>query len=211
MLLHPEQRLEVTSGAELVALVERGRVALRKVELVLDDGQQAGLALAEQLAAALLRVHVVVDVLLDFGLGGKAASAVGHGAAEGSLALVRARVLVQDGLLTEVLAALATLVRLLARMDAQVLVKDGALAEVTAAVGAAVGFFVGVDAQVLRQVALLTEALAALGARVRAGLDVDAAVLQQRRLLLKLLLADGATHVQWHAPVGLRLLLVLLQ
>lgn len=146
-----------------------------------------------------VRVHVVVDVLLHLRLGGEAPPAVGHGAAEGPVALVRPRVLVQDGLLPEVLAALRALVGLLPRVDAQVLVQDRALPEVPAAVHAPVGLLVGVDAQVLGQVRLLPEALAALGARVRPGLDMYAAVLQEGRLLLELFLANGAAHVQGHS------------
>ena len=144
-------------------------------------------------------VHVVVDVFLHFGLGGETPPAVGHRATKGPIALMGARVLVQYRLLTEIFAALLTLVRLLAGMNAQMLIQDGTLTEITAAVDAAVRFLVRVDAKVLGQVRLLPEPLAALRARIRSRLDVYAAVLQQRRFLLELLLTDRASHVQRHA------------
>lgn len=199
-------------------MVERRRVALREVELRLDHGgrqaprdrhraqarRRAGrLRVAARVPAHLrrVRVHVVVDVLLDLGLGGEAPPAVRHGTAERPVALVGARVLVQDRLLTEIFAALLTLVRFLAGVDAQVLIQDGALAEVTAAVDAAVRFLVRVDAQMLGQVGLLPEPLAALRAGIRPGLDVYTTVLQQGRLLLELLLTDRTAHVEGH-PCG---------
>ena len=145
-----------------------------------------------------MRVHVVVDVLLHLGLRGETPSAVGHGTAERPVALMGARVLVQDGLLPEILAALLALVRLLAGVYPQMLIENGALPEVAAAVDAAVGLLVRVDAQVLGQMGLLSEPLAALRARIRPRLDVYAAVLQQRGFLLEFLLADGTTHVKGH-------------
>lgn len=196
-------------------MIKRGRVTLGEVELRLDhgrrqpsgdgDGAQTGrragrFRVAARVPAHLgrVRIHVVVDVLLDLGLGGETPPAVGHRAAEGPVTLVGARVLVQYRLLAEILAALLTLVRLLARVDAQMLVQDRALAEITAAVHAPVRLFVRVDAKVLGQVGLLPEPLAALGARVRSRLDVYAPVLQQRGLLLELLLTDRTPNVQRH-------------
>lgn len=101
---------------------------------------------ADGVAAGLgrVRVHVVVYVLLHFRFSGEASSAVGHRAAEGSVALVGPGVLVQDRLLAEVLPALRAFVGFLPGVDPQVLVEDGSLAEVPPAVDAAVGFLVGV-------------------------------------------------------------------
>lgn len=59
--------------------------------------------------------------------------------------------LIKDGLLAEVLAALGTGVGLLTRMDAQVLVEYGPLPKAARTVGARVGLLVGMDAQMLRQ------------------------------------------------------------
>lgn len=64
---------------------------------------------------------MVVRVLFHLVLGGEASTAVWHRAAERSLTLMGAHMLVQDGLLPEVLAAVQTLVWLLARVDADVL------------------------------------------------------------------------------------------
>jgi len=214
------QGLEVALDAGLAGVEDarlvaegRGHVALRYVELRLDHGhrrhgpaqQVLGVRAGRRPPALVgVRVHVVVDVLLDLWLRREPSSAVGHRTAVRPLALVSPRVLVQNCLLPEVFAALRALVGFLARVDAQVLVEDGPLPEVAAAEAAAVRLLVGVDPQVLREVRLLAEALAALGARVRPRLDVDAAVLEQGGLLLELLLADGAAHVQGHprtAPV----------
>lgn len=112
--------------------------------------------------------------------------------------LVGACVLVKYGLLTEVLAALATLIRLFTGVDAQVLVKYSSLAEEARTVHAAKWFLIGVDAQVLREMRLLSEPLSALRARIRPRFNVDAAMLQKGRLLLKLLVTDGAANVQRH-------------
>lgn len=65
-------------------------------------------------------------------------------------ALVRADVLVQDGLLPEVLPALRALVRLLTGVNPEMLVQDRPLSEGPLAVHARVRFFIGVDPQVLR-------------------------------------------------------------
>lgn len=162
------RRFELGAAAELL---ERRRVTLREVQLRLHHGgggRQRPRCLVCIGAPRLgrVRVHVVVDVLLNLGLCGEAPPAVGHGAAEGPVALVRPRVLVQDGLLPEVLAALGAFIRLLPGMDAQVLVEDSPLAEEARAVHAAVRLLIGVDAQVLRQMRLLSEALAALGTGV---------------------------------------------
>lgn len=142
------RRLELRRRRELL---EGRRVALREVQLGLHHGggrqRPRRLGVAPRLGG--VRVHVVVDVLLHLGLGGEAAPAVGHGAAEGPVALVRARVLVEDGLLPEVLAALRTLVRLLARVDAKVLVEYRPLPEKSRAIYASVWLFVCVNAQVL--------------------------------------------------------------
>lgn len=62
------------------------------------------------------------------------------------LALMCADVLVEDGLLAEVLAALGTPERLLTGVYAQVLIEDGPLSEGPLAVAARVGLLVGVDA-----------------------------------------------------------------
>lgn len=136
---------------------------------------------------------------------------------------MRPRVLIQDGLLPEVLATLATFVRLLASMDANVLKKKKTtsnfkmlnfkfkaspnpnlvqyrpLPEEPRTVRTPERLLVGVDAQVLGQVGLLAEPLAALRTRVGPRLDVDATVLEQGALLLELLLADRTAHVQRHA------------
>ena len=161
-------RLELAGARELL---KGRRVALREVQLRLHHGgggRQRPRRLVGVRAPRLgrVRVHVVVDVLLNLGLRGEAPPAVGHRAAEGPVALVRPRVLVQDGLLPEVLAALGALVRLLPGVDAQVLVEDGPLAEEARAIHAAVRLLIGVDAQVLRQMRLLPEPLAALGTGV---------------------------------------------
>lgn len=63
-----------------------------------------------------------------------------------------ADVLVQDGLLAEMFAALAARIWLLTGMDSQVLVEDGALPEGARAVHAGVRLLVGMDPQVLGQV-----------------------------------------------------------
>lgn len=96
-----------------------------------------------------------------------------------------ADVLVQDGLLAEMFAALAARIWLLTGMDAQVLVEDGALPERARAVHARVRLLVRVDAQVLRQVRLLPESLAALRTPVRSRICMDTLVLQQRGLLFE--------------------------
>lgn len=93
---------------------------------------------------------MVVYVLFDLGLGGKTSSAVRHGTAEGSVALVCPRVLIQDRFLSEILAALSTFVRLLTGMNPKMLVEYCALSKVTSAIDATVGLFVCVDPQVLR-------------------------------------------------------------
>lgn len=197
-------------------MIERGRVALREVELRLDDrrreaagygyraqarGRTGRLRIAARVSAHFGRmwVHVVVDVFLHLGFGGEAPPAVGHRTAERPVALVSARVLVQDRLLAEVLAALLALVRFLTGVDTQMLIEDRALAEVASTVHATIRLLVRVDAEMLRKVGLLSESLAALRARIRPRLDVYASVLQQRGLLLELLLTDRTTHVQRHA------------
>lgn len=93
-------------------MIERGRVALREVELRLDDrgregtaghgnraqarGRAGRLRVAARVPTHLgrVRIHVVVDVLLHLGLGGEAPPAVGHRAAERPVALMGARVLI---------------------------------------------------------------------------------------------------------------------
>lgn len=197
-------------------MVERGRVALREVELRLDDRRReaAGYGYRTQARGCTgrfrvtvrvpahfgrMRVHVVVDVLLHLGLGGEAPPAIGHRTTERPIALVSARVLVQDRLLAEVFAALLALVRLLAGMDTQMLIEDRALAEVASTVHAAIRLLVRVDAQMLREMGLLPESLAALWARIRPRLDVYTPMLQQRGLLFELFLTDRTTHVQRHA------------
>lgn len=124
-------------------------------------------------------IHVVVDMLLHLRFGREPPPAVRHGAAERPVSLVRPRVLVEDGLLSEIFAALRALVGLFACVDAQVLVQDGPLAEEARAVHTAVRLLVRVDAQMLRQVRLLPKPLAALLAWIRPGFYVNAAVLQQ--------------------------------
>lgn len=197
-------------------MVERGRVTLREVELRLDDcrreaaghgyrtqarGCTRWLRITARVPAHFGRmwIHVVVDMLLHLGLGGEAPPTVGHRTTERPVALVSARVLVQDRLLAEVLAALLALVRLLTGVNAQVLIENRALAEVTSTVHAAVRLLVRVDAQMLRKMRLLSEPLAAFRARIRPRFDVYASVLQQRRLLLEFFLTDRTTHVQRHA------------
>lgn len=59
--------------------------------------------------------------------------------------LVGAHMLIEDGLLAKVLAALGAGEGLLTRMDAYMLVKNGALPEAARTVRAGEGFFVGVD------------------------------------------------------------------
>ncbi len=135
----------------------------------------------------------------DLLLGAEPTATAGHRAAERPLALVGARVLVEDGLLPEVLAALGALVRLLAGVYPQVLVEYGALAKRATTVQTGEGLLVGVDAQMLGEMALLAETFAALDARIRTRLDMHAAVLQKGGFLLELLLADGATDVKGHA------------
>jgi len=197
-------------------MIERGRVALREIELRLDDGgretarhghraearrRTRRFRVTARIPAHLgrMRIHVIIDVLLDLGLGGEAPPAIGHRTAERPVTLMGARVLVQDRLLTKVLAALLTLVRLLPGVDAQMLIEDRALTEIAAAVHAAVRLLVRVDAQMLREMGLLPKSFAALRARIRPRFDVYAPVLQQGGLLLELLLTDRATHVQRHA------------
>lgn len=141
---------------------------------------------------------MVVDVLLHLWFGGETPPAVWHRTAKRPVTLMGARVLIQYRLLTEIFAALLTLVRLLAGMNAQMLIQDGTLTEVAAAINAAVRLFVRVNAKVLGQVRLLPEPFAALRARIRSRFDVYAAVLQQRRFLLKFLLTDRTSHVQRH-------------
>lgn len=176
-------------------MVERGRIALREVELRLDDrrreatgygyrtqarGRARRLCVTARIPAHLgcMRVHMVVDVLLYLGLGGETPPAVGHRTTERPIALVGARVLIQDRLLTEILAALLTLVRLFSGVDTQMLIENRALAEVASTIHAAIRFLVRVDTQMLREVGLLSEPLAALWARIWPRLDVYAPVLQ---------------------------------
>lgn len=100
--------------------------------------------------------------------------------------------LIEDGFLAKVLAALGAGEGLLTRMDAYVLVENGALPKTARAVWAGEGLFVGVDAQMLCKVRLLAKAFAALGAREGSCVRVDAVVLQQRALLLEVLAAGEA-------------------
>lgn len=115
----PHGRLELTSGGELL---EGRRVTLREVELRLHYGrrrwQRPGRLRIRTACLSRVRIHVVIDVLLHLRLSREAPPAIGHGAAERPIALVRARVLIQDRLLPEVLAALRALVRLLTGVDA---------------------------------------------------------------------------------------------
>jgi hypothetical protein len=121
-----------------------------------------------------------------------------------ALALVCADVLIQDGLLAEMFAALPAWVWLLTRMDAEVLVEDGALPEGPRTVHASVRLLVGVDSEMLRQMRLLPEALPAFGTSVRSGIGMDAFVLQQGALLLKIFPARQALE-QSQIPVRIRL------
>lgn len=89
-------RLEL--GARARELLE-GRVALREVQLGLHHGRgrrQRARRLGRVGPPRLgrVRVHVVVDVLLDLGLGREPPPAVRHGAAERPVPLVGPRVLV---------------------------------------------------------------------------------------------------------------------
>lgn len=70
----------------------------------------------------------------------------------GTLALVSADVLIQDRLLSEVLAAFRALVRLLTRVDAQMLIQDRPLSEGPLAVDAGERLLIRVDPQVLSKV-----------------------------------------------------------
>lgn len=149
----PHRGLEL--GPRPGELLERWSVALREVQLGLHHSGcrrqgPRGLGRISAPRFSCMRIHVVVDVLLYFWLSGKSPPAVGHWAAERSVTLVRPRVLVQDGLLSEIFTALRALVWLLACVDTQVLVEDGSLTEEARAVHAAVWFLIGVDAQVLR-------------------------------------------------------------
>lgn len=115
-------------------MIERGRVTLREIELRLDDrrrettryryrtqaGRCAGrFRVAARVPAHLgrVRVHMVVDVLLDLGFGGETPPTIRHRTAERSVTLMGARMLVQYRLLTKIFTALLTLVRFLAGMD----------------------------------------------------------------------------------------------
>jgi len=144
-------------------------------------------------------IHVVVDVLLHFGLGGETPPTIGHRTTERPIALMSARMLVQDRLLAKVLAALLALVRLFASVDTQMLIEDCALAEITSTIHATVRFLVRVDTQMLREMGLLPESFTALRARIRPRFDVYAPMLQQRGFLLELLLTNRTTHIQRHA------------
>lgn len=77
-----------------------------------------------------IRIHVIVDVFGDFVLGCETTATIRHGTAEWTVAyLVRTRVLIQNGFLSEVLAALSTLIGLLTGVYANVLIQDRTLSE----------------------------------------------------------------------------------
>ena len=92
--------------------------------------------------------------------------------------MVCADVLVEDGLLAEVLPALWALIGLLTRVDAQVLVQDRALPERTLAVHTCIWLLVCMDPKMLRQMRLLPESFPTFGAPVRTAIRVDSFMLE---------------------------------
>lgn len=176
-------------------MIERGRVTLREVKLRLDDRRREAARHGYRTQArrcarwfrvtaripahfGRMRIHVVVDVFLHLGLGGEPPPAVGHRTTEWPIALVSARMLVQDRFLTEVLATLLALVRFLTGMDTQMLIENRALAEITSTIHTAIRLLVRVNAQMLREMGLLPESLAAFRTRIWPRLDVYTPVLQ---------------------------------
>lgn len=121
---------------------------------------------------------MVLQVTFHLLIGSETSSTAWYKAAERTLSLVGACVLVQDRLLPEILATLVAFVRFLAGVYPQVLVQYRPLAEGTAAVQTGERFLVGMYPQVLRQVTLLAEPFTALNARIWPRLNVDTAVLQ---------------------------------
>jgi hypothetical protein len=142
---------------------------------------------------------MIIDMFLHFGLGGESSPAVRHRTAERSVALMGARVLIQDGFLSEIFTALTALVRFLSGVDAEMLIEDGPLPEKPRTVDASVRFLVGVNPQVLRQVRLLPESLPAFRTRIRSRFNMYATVLEERGFLFELFLTNGTSHVQRHS------------
>lgn len=93
--------------------------------------------------------------------------------------------LVKDGLLAKLFAALHTHIRLLTRVYPEVLVEDGALTERLAAEGAVVWLVARVDADVLLEVRGLAEQLATLWTHVGPVCAVCPLVLHQSALQLE--------------------------
>lgn len=93
--------------------------------------------------------------------------------------------LVKDGLLAELFAALHTHIRLLTRVYPEVLVEDGALTERLAAEGAVIRLVARVDADVLLEVCGLAEQLATLRTHVGPVCAVCSLVLHQSTLQLE--------------------------
>lgn len=94
-------------------------------------------------------IHMVIYMLLDFRFGGETPPAIRHRATEGPVSLMGSRVLIQNGLLSEIFPALPALVGLLARVYPQMLVQNRPLSEIPPAVDTAIRFFVCMNSQVL--------------------------------------------------------------